>query len=68
MQEVFEDGSLGELHIADTLEELLPLIKKSLANPRVKYIMVSNAADGKKVQANEHKKETKDLLEYLEEG
>ena len=64
MQEVFEDGTLGEIKTADTLEELLPMIKESLANPRVKYVKVFNSPDGKRVQANEHKK---DILDDLRE-
>jgi len=65
MQEVHHDGSLGELHTADTLEELLPLIKAALAKPEVKYVKIFNAPDGKRVQANEH---NRDLLDVLKEG
>ena len=64
MQEVHHDGSLGEIKTANTLEELLPMIKESLANPRVKYIKIFN--NGEKMQAEEerttNKEEMKELL------
>lgn len=47
MQEYFEDGSLRELHTADSLEELVPAIKKSLANPKVKFVKIWNEPTGK---------------------
>lgn len=65
MQEIHHDGSLGELHTADTLEELLPMIKKSLAKPEVKYVKIFNAPKDEGVHANEHKK---DLLDVLKKG
>lgn len=67
MQEVYEDGSVGEVKTADTLEELLPMIKKSLANPRVKYVKVFN--NGNRVQAEQerttNKEEFKNLMESV---
>ena len=38
MQEVYYDGSKGGVKTADTLEELVPEIKKSLKNPKVAYV------------------------------
>lgn len=62
MQEVYKDGSLGELQTADSLEDLLPMIKESLAKPEVKYVKIFNAPDGKRVQANEHLKDLEELV------
>jgi len=36
MQEVFKNGTEGEVHVENTIEDLLPHIKKSLENPHVK--------------------------------
>lgn len=63
MQEVFEDGSLGEIKTADTLEDLLPMIKESLAHPRVKYVKVFN--NGKKVQGEEERTTNKEEMDTL---
>lgn len=38
MQEIYHDGTEGEIKEADTLEDLIPEIKKSLENPKVKYV------------------------------
>lgn len=67
MQEVYKDGSLGEVKTADILEDLLPMIKKSLAKSEVKYVKIFNAPDGSKVQANEHLKDLKELVTEDEE-
>jgi len=40
MQEVLKNGSEGETHVADRIEDLVPHIKKSLDNPNVKYVKV----------------------------
>jgi len=40
MQEVFKNGSEGEIYAAETIEDLIPYIKKSLEKPDVKYIKV----------------------------
>jgi len=45
MQEVYHNGTKGEIKTADTLEKLLPEIKKSLENPDVKYVKVFYAKD-----------------------
>jgi hypothetical protein len=72
MQEHFEDGSLGELHTADSLEELLPAIKKSLANPKVKFVKIWNEPTGKHAIKNkvsamaEVKTQTEEFKEILE--
>jgi len=59
MQEVFKNGSEGEIHIEETLEDLLPHIKKSLENPNVKFVKVfrgKNLKDEKKFTAEEERK------------
>lgn len=60
MQEVFNDGSLGEMKTADTLEDLLPMIKASLAHPRVKYVKIFN--NGSKVQVEQQRTTDKEEL------
>lgn len=65
MQEVYEDGSVGEVKTADTLEDLLPMIKESLANPRVKYVKVFN--NGQKVLAEEERTTSKEEFGTLME-
>jgi len=40
MQEVMKDGSTGKLIVEDTLEDLLPHIRKSLEDPRVNFVKV----------------------------
>lgn len=40
MQEIMKDGSEGKAFVEDTIEELLPHIKKSLEDPKVKYVKV----------------------------
>lgn len=40
MQEVFKNGSEGEVHVEDTIEDLVPHIKKSLEDPNVKFVKV----------------------------
>ena len=40
MQEILKNGSEGETHVANTIEDLIPHIKKSLEKPDVKYIKV----------------------------
>lgn len=70
MQEVYNDDSLGEMKTADTLEELIPMIKASLAHPRVKYVKIFN--NGNKVQIEqerttdneEFKSLSKEMFEY----
>lgn len=63
MQEVYEDGSKGEIKTADTLEELLPMIKESLGHPRVKYVKVFN--NGKRVQSEEERTTNKEEMDLL---
>ena len=38
MQEVYHDGTEGKIKQADTLEELMPEIKKSLKKKKVAYV------------------------------
>ena len=40
MQEVMKDGSAGKLIVEDTLEALLPHIRKSLEDPKVNFVKV----------------------------
>ncbi len=40
MQEVMKDGSEGRAIVKDTIEDLLPYIKKSLEDPNVKFVKV----------------------------
>ncbi|MCK4792095.1 MAG: hypothetical protein KAV87_50670 [Desulfobacteraceae bacterium] len=40
MQEVYQDGTMGETHIENTLEDLIPHIKKSLENQKVAYVKI----------------------------
>lgn len=40
MQEVKHDGSTGKLIVEDTLEDLLPHIRKSLEDPKVNYVKI----------------------------
>lgn len=72
MQEVFKNGSEGEVHVEKTLEDLLPHIKKSLQNPKVKYVKVFKAlspiTNEESFEAQEEKMETgKDLLDAIDE-
>lgn len=43
MQEILEDGSEGKAFVENTIEELLPHIKKSLEDPNVKFVKVFRA-------------------------
>ena len=47
MQEIMKDGSEGKAFVENTIEELLPHIKKSLEDPKVKYVKVFR---GKKLE------------------
>jgi len=40
MQEIMKDGSVGEIHVANTIEDLVPYIRRSLGNPNVKFVKV----------------------------
>lgn len=40
MQEVMKDGSEGKLIVEDTLEDLLPHIRRSLDDPNVNFVKV----------------------------
>ena len=63
MQEVMHDGSLGEMKTADTLEDLIPMIKASLAHPRVKYVKIFN--NGNKVQVEQERTTDKEEFKKL---
>ena len=63
MQEVYHDGSVGKALTADRLEDLIPMIKESLANPRVKYVKIFN--NGKKMQAEEERTTEKEEFKIL---
>ena len=47
MQEIMKDGSEGKAFVEDSIEDLIPHIKKSLENPNVKYVKVFR---GKKIE------------------
>lgn len=66
MQEVYKDGSVGEIKTADTLEDLLPMIKESLAHPRVKYVKIFN--NGQKVQAEQERTTNEDVMKEIMES
>ena len=76
MQEIMKDGSEGKALVEDTIEDLIPHIKKSLSDPNVKYVKVFRGKklaqipfeDKEEFIAEEEKVETgKDLLESLKE-
>ena len=60
MQEIMEDGSEGKTFVEDTIEELIPHIKKSLEDPKVKFIKVYRA---KQLSCATEKEEDKFLAE-----
>ena len=43
MQEVLQDDSTGKTFVENTIEDLVPHIKKSLEDPNVKYVKVFRA-------------------------
>lgn len=65
MQEVYNDGSLGLIKTAETLEKLLPDIKKALACSTVKFVKVFN--NKKKVGIKEVLKDLTELVTEDEE-
>jgi len=66
MQEIMKDGSEGKRYEADTIEDLIPQIKKSLETPDVKYVKVFKATTP---VTNEEsftvEEEKKDLIEQI---
>ena len=73
MQEVMKDGSEGKTFVGNNVEELVPYIKKSLSDPKVKFVKVYRAKGPIKNEeifmAEEEKVDTgKDLLKSLKEG
>ena len=65
MQEVYQNGSEGEVHIADTLEDLLPHIKKSLENPNVKFVKVFRGKTLKNEKRFTVEEEKKNILDEI---
>ncbi len=63
MQEVLNDGSVGKLLTADRLEDLIPMIKESLAHPRVRYVKIFK--NGAKMQAEEERTTDKEEMKKL---
>ena len=53
MQEVFKDGSVGEIKTANSLEDLLPEIKKALAKNEVDYVKIFYVNGGKHFKSEE---------------
>ena len=43
MQEVMKDGSHGKTFVEDSIEDLVPHIKKSLEDPKVRHVKVFRA-------------------------
>ncbi len=66
MQEVFKNGSEGEVHVENTLEELVPHIKKSLENPDVKYVKVFRGTTTKKEKRFTAEEEKKNILDEID--
>lgn len=65
MQTVYKNGTEGEIHVENTIEDLLPHIKKSLENPHVKYVKVfrgKTLKDEKRFTAEEKKKNILDAI------
>lgn len=67
MQEIMKDGTTGEVHVEDTIEDLIPFIKASLAKPDVKYVKVFRAVKGpEKFRAEEEVRGFLDAITELE--
>ena len=69
MQEVMKDGSEGKSFVEDSIEDLLPHIKKSLSDPNVKFVKVFKGIlpeNEKRVVAEEQK--TSPLDELIEKA
>lgn len=64
MQEMYQDGTMGETHVEKTIEDLIPHIKKSLENPKVAYVKVFR---GKKLIGEEKKFVTIDEMKEKKE-
>lgn len=65
MQEVRHDDSTGEVHVENTIEDLVRHIKKSLAKPDVKYVKIfrgKTLKDEKRFTAEEEKKSILDEI------
>lgn len=66
MQVEYKDGSKGDVITADTVEELIPNIKKALENPYVKCVRIFNY--GSRIQAEEDRKtNAEQMMELLED-
>ncbi|MBA7547324.1 hypothetical protein ES705_39738 [subsurface metagenome] len=63
MQEIMEDGSEGKCFVEDSIEDLVPHIKKSLSDPNVKFIKVYKTKALIAVGINHIKKQDKFLAE-----
>jgi len=58
MQEIMKDGSEGKTVVKDTIEDLVPHIKKSLEDPNVKFVKVFRAKTINCITDKEEKKFT----------
>ena len=67
MQEVYKNGTEGEIHVENTIEDLLPHIKKSLENPNVKYVKVFRGKTLKNEKKFTSEEEKKNVLDELAE-
>jgi len=63
MQEIMKDGSEGKVHVEDTIEDLVPHIKKSLEDPNVKFVKVFRGA----IFAGIKKPSTKEEVRFVAE-
>ena len=68
MQEVLKDGSVGEIKTANTLEELLPEIKKSLEKNEVDYVKLYFVKGGTQFKSEEKINTLKAILGSHYEG
>ena len=72
MQEVFKNGTEGEVHVENTILDLVPHIEKSLENPNVKFVKVFRAKSISCITSKEEKKftaeeEKKNILDSIGE-
>ena len=64
MQEIMEDGSEGKTFVENTVEDLIPHIKKSLSDPNVKYVKVYS---GKRIRINTKTVKQREDIQFVAE-
>lgn len=67
MQEVFKNGTKGEVHVENTILDLVPHIVKSLENTNVKYVKVFRAKTLKNEKRFTAEEEKKNILDSIAE-